>query len=144
MSLILRSTNREPWFMHPEALQEWLWNAAQEDSDVTTIGLAADMYETDESVTVEMLTAGLKPEEVSLSFANGVLTVSGERKHIETEEKRNYYQRQIHYGSFSHSFTLPDGADVERAEASLENGHLKVQIPKSEAAKPRQITIKAN
>jgi len=107
MGLVLRSTNREPWFMNPEAMHDWLWNAAQEESDTTSIAMAADMYETDEAVGVEMFTAGLKPEEVVISFANGVLTVSGERKQVETNEKRNYYQRQIHYGSFSHSFTLP-------------------------------------
>ncbi|HGY12381.1 MAG TPA: Hsp20 family protein, partial [Desulfobacterales bacterium] len=43
--------------------------------------------------------------------------------------------------TFSRSFTLPDDVDADKVEAQLKDGILYLTLPKSEVAKPKQITI---
>ncbi|MGA7145437.1 MAG: Hsp20/alpha crystallin family protein [Desulfobacterales bacterium] len=57
-------------------------------------------------------------------------------------EKVRYHRRERDAGKFSRSINFPGRADVDKVEASMENGVLRVIIPKSEAAKSRQITVK--
>jgi len=70
-----------------------------------------------------------------------VLTISGERK-MENEQKQdNFHRIERSYGRFTRSFTLPNTVDPEHIQAHIENGVLKVSVPKREEAKPRQIKI---
>lgn len=55
----------------------------------------------------------------------------------------NYQRIECVFGTFSRSFTLPAIVDVEKIEAKMENGVLKMRLPKREESKPRQIEIKA-
>ena len=85
---------------------------------------------------------GVNEKDVSVTFNNGYLTIKGEKK-AEREEKKDrsrYVERS--YGSFSRAFRLPPDADADRLEASFTDGVLTIRVPRSEAAKPRQIAIK--
>lgn len=105
--------------------------------------MATDVYETDEAVVVEMAAIGVKPEDININVTGDTLTVSGESKSEQEENKRNYYQKQLRYGSFAQTVTLPVSVDANRAEARFENGLLKITLPKAEEAKPKKIQIKA-
>lgn len=73
---------------------------------------------------------------------NGVLVLSGQRR-LEKEDKNRKYQRvERSYGSFVRSFSLPDNADSDKVNAEFKEGVLKLHIPKSESARPRQIEVK--
>ena len=108
-----------------------------------SFGIAADVFESDDSVVVRASVPGLKPDDLSISITGDTLSISGERTEEKSEEKRSYYQRQLRYGSFAQSLTLPTLVDASRAEAGFENGILTVTLPKAEEAKPRQIQITA-
>jgi HSP20 family protein len=86
---------------------------------------------------------GMDQKDVKLSLDNQTLTVSGTRK-LEHEDKReNYHRIESVFGAFSRSFTLPAVVDTEKVEAHMENGVLKIRLPKREESKPKQISIKS-
>ncbi|MDD2471589.1 MAG: Hsp20/alpha crystallin family protein, partial [Dehalococcoidales bacterium] len=63
----------------------------------------------------------------------------------EQEEKEaNYYRRELRYGSFSRSISLPAAVNADKAEAVFENGVLTLTLPKAEEAKPKQIKVKSS
>lgn len=84
---------------------------------------------------------GIDSENLDIQAAGDSLSISGERK-IEVEEGVKYHRREREAGKFSRMIKFPKPCDTEKIDASLVNGILNLTIPKSEAAKPRQITVK--
>ncbi|MFQ5594618.1 MAG: Hsp20/alpha crystallin family protein [Anaerolineae bacterium] len=109
----------------------------------TVAGLAVpiDMYETDNSLVVSAAVPGLKPEDVDISISGNTLTVKGEFQAEEEGKRGNVHFQERRYGKFQRSVTLPGTVDTEAAEATFENGVLKVALPKAEEARPKQIAV---
>ncbi len=85
---------------------------------------------------------GIKPEDLDISVTADSIVISGERK-IPEEENVNYHRREREAGKFSRVISLPGQIDVEKVEAKCKNGILTIILPKSEATKTRQITVKS-
>lgn len=84
---------------------------------------------------------GIKSNELNIQVTEEGVSISGERKIPEEGNTVRYHRREREAGKFSRLINLPKKVDVNKVEASMENGILKVTIPKSEAAKPRKITV---
>jgi HSP20 family protein len=69
------------------------------------------------------------------------VTISGKTGSERKAEEGSYLVQEIRRGTFSRSVTLPNGLEPDKAEATFENGVLRLQIPKAEQLKPRQIKI---
>lgn len=104
----------------------------------------ADVSENDNEYIINYDLPGMDKKDVKVSFSNGVLSVSGERKEEKESKDANYYRCERTYGKFYRSFTLPDGVKDDAIDAKFENGTLRVVIPKAEERKPKQIDIKVN
>ncbi|HET6410808.1 MAG TPA: Hsp20/alpha crystallin family protein [Anaeromyxobacter sp.] len=85
---------------------------------------------------------GIAEGDLDIALTGNRLTVSGKREEEKKEEDDRYYAFERSYGSFSRSFTLPEGVDVDHAEAGLSQGVLTVSIPKKPEAKPKKIEVK--
>jgi HSP20 family protein len=85
---------------------------------------------------------GLKADEISISVANNNLSISGERKIASEGDNVRYHRREREAGTFNRVVTLPGEVDADKVEANHLNGVLTVVIPKAEAAKPKQITVR--
>jgi HSP20 family protein len=85
---------------------------------------------------------GIREEDLDLSLTGNRLTVSGRREEETRQEEDRFYAYERSYGSFSRSFTLPEGIDVEHAQAELNNGVLTVSIAKKPEVKPKKIEVK--
>jgi HSP20 family protein len=87
---------------------------------------------------------GVKKEEVTVTAADGYLTIQGERKH-ETEKKEGeWFQTERTYGSFARAIALPDGVKTSEIVANFQNGVLEVAVPlpsAAVAAEPQRIPI---
>lgn len=107
--------------------------------------LAVDVYETANEVVVKMPVAGIKPDDLDISVTGDTVTVRGETRSEDQDEdnKRNYYYREVRYGSFARSVTLPAPVQSDKAEAKTEHGVLTLTLPKAEEAKPRSIKVKS-
>ncbi len=104
---------------------------------------AVDILEEEDAIVLSAELPGMKAEDVHVHVENNVLTLSGERK-LEHEEKQGGYHRiERSYGSFSRAFALPKNVDSEHIDAKLEDGVLRLKLPKRAAAERRRIEIGA-
>jgi len=86
----------------------------------------------------------LDESNVEVKFADGLLTIKGEKREEKEEKKKDYYLSERRFGSFQRSFHVPDGVDADKIEARFRNGVLTVTLPKSAEAqkKEKKIAIK--
>lgn len=99
-----------------------------------------DVYETENSVIVELELAGMKKEDFDISLENDVLTISGQRT-VSKEREGESLRGERFFGSFRRSFTLPVPVQADGVKATYQDGVLRVELPKAEEAKPRKIAI---
>jgi HSP20 family protein len=100
-----------------------------------------NLYETEHDYVVEMGVPGLKPENFEVTMQHNALLIHG-RFEAEQQEGIRYHILEQPSGEFSRSIQFPSAVDVGKAQANLTNGVLSIRIPKSEAAKPKRITVK--
>ncbi|MGZ6254330.1 MAG: Hsp20/alpha crystallin family protein [Candidatus Binataceae bacterium] len=105
---------------------------------------AADITETEKGYEITAELPGLDESNVDVKFADGTLTIKGEKKEEKEEKKKDYYLSERRFGSFQRSFRVPKGVDADKIEASFKNGVLTVTMPKSPEAQKaeKKITIK--
>jgi HSP20 family protein len=103
---------------------------------------SVDVLQKDRDLLVRVEMPGVKPEDVHVAVHNRVLTISGERKVDEEEERAGYYVRELRHGSFQRSMILPEGVEEERIHARYQDGILEVALEGAAAARePRRIQI---
>jgi HSP20 family protein len=100
-----------------------------------------DFHENDNEYLVKADLPGLKAEDINIEINKNILLISGERKSEKEEKDTNYFKKEISYGSFKRQFVLPKLVDSDKISAKYTEGVLQVSIPKSEKAKPKQISI---
>ena len=100
-----------------------------------------DMFEKDDRLVIKAELPGMDKKDIALDLKNGVLTLSGVRQHENEVKEENVYRREMSYGKFVRSFTLPADSDADQIKAEFNNGLLTIEIPKPEQHKPRQIKV---
>jgi HSP20 family protein len=103
-----------------------------------------DVYESKDKqgYVVEAPLPGAKPEDISVSAIGDTLTISYTTKGEEKVEKPNYVRRERYEGEMTRTITLPTEIQPEKVQATYDRGVLTLYIPKSEAARPKQIEVK--
>lgn len=102
---------------------------------------AVDVADTASGYEVTAELPGLDEKNIEVKISDGTLTIKGEKKEEKEEKKRDYYLSERHYGSFQRSFSVPDGVDAEKIEATFKNGVLTVTLPKTAEAQKKQKKI---
>lgn len=102
---------------------------------------AVDVKEEEKQFIIHADIPGVKPEEIEVSLEAGVLTIKGEKKSESKTEKDGYKRVERSYGAFCRSFSLPGAVGSDVVTAKFKNGVLEIVVPKSEATKPKRITI---
>jgi HSP20 family protein len=92
-------------------------------------------------VIVKMEVPGVEKDQLHLTVSDDELTVRGETRKESEEKRKRYYRREIHYGAFQRSVPLPVEVDAAKAHAELQNGVLRVSLPKSRQPKAREIEV---
>jgi HSP20 family protein len=106
-------------------------------------GFPVDVTNGSDSITIEASLPGFKPEDVDITVENGVLSITAETSSEREEGEGESLVQEIRRGRVSRTIALPTGIEPDKATAAFEHGLLKLQIPKAEAVKPRQIRINA-
>jgi HSP20 family protein len=102
---------------------------------------AVDVAETANGYEITAELPGIEEKNVEVKYADGTLTIKGEKKDEKEEKKENYYLSERNYGAFQRSFRVPDGVDVDKIEASFKNGVLTLTLPKTPEAQKEEKRI---
>lgn len=100
-----------------------------------------DIYQDKDNVYAKVALPGVDPEKVDITIENDILSVRGSSEKKSEIDEKNYYRKEIRFGSFHRSVQLPTHVNGDKAKAEFENGILKIQIPKKEEVKPKKIAI---
>lgn len=84
---------------------------------------------------------GVKADELDIQATANNIAISGERKITAEDEGARYHRREREAGTFSRVIGLPAEVDSDKVDAKLENGILRIVVPKAEIAKPKQIAV---
>jgi HSP20 family molecular chaperone IbpA len=103
-----------------------------------TVGPVVDIYENEDEILLYADMPGVEKDQVTVNVDNGTLTISGVR---EFETKGAATWEEFGDVEYKRSFSVPQTIDIAKVNAELKDGVLRLHLPKSEAAKPRQIEI---
>ncbi len=101
-----------------------------------------DISENDENFILHLDLPGIDKNDVKISYSDGELSVSGERKQEKESKDSKYHRIERSYGKYFRSFTLPKKIKAEKIDAEFKNGQLTITVPKSEETKPKEIEVK--
>ena len=94
-----------------------------------------DVSEDKNNLFIKVELPGIDKKDVKLTLNDDILTISGEKKKEEKEEKENFFRIERNYGAFSRSITLPLEVKTDKIEAEYKDGVLNVILPKTEEKK---------
>jgi HSP20 family protein len=103
---------------------------------------AVDIFETERDITLIADMPGVNPDHLDIDLRENVLTISGDVPESESADETDVL-REYETGKFLRQFTLSEVIDQERIDAKLNEGVLRLTLPKVEKAKPRKITVQA-
>lgn len=126
-----------------EELLERFGNRETGDDEFAAISPRVDVAETDDAMEVTTDLPGIKPEEVEVELRDNCLVIKAEHRE-EQEEKtgRTFHRVERRRSNYARSVWLPSPVDESKVEAKLENGVLKVTLPKASDAQKRRIEVK--
>lgn len=104
---------------------------------------ALDIQETDGEYLIKADLPEVKKEDVKVEVHDGMLSVSGERKQDKEEKGKRFHRIERAYGRFERRLSLPSEVDAKKIAAEFKDGVLAVHLPKSPAARPQSVEIKA-
>jgi HSP20 family protein len=104
---------------------------------------SVDLYQTDDDIVVRASLPGMKADDVQISITGDLLTIKGEFKEKQDKKEKSYHLREHRYGLFERTLSLPSLVESDKARADFEDGILTITLPKSEATKPKTISVKA-
>eukprot|EP00727_Mastigamoeba_balamuthi_P006234 m51a1_g223 hypothetical protein (158) ;mRNA; f:51340-51902 len=94
-----------------------------------------DLRETENTYDIICELPGVKKEDVKVDLSGNLLTLSGQKRHMEEKKGDTWHSIERRYGQFSRSFTLPEGVDANKVCAEYNNGVLTISVPKPPALK---------
>lgn len=98
---------------------------------------AVNIVEGKDEYRIEVAAPGLTKKDFQVDVQNNVLVISSEKQMEEEKKEEKFMRREFSYSSFRRTFSLPQGADIEKINASHKDGVLSISIPKKEEAKEK-------
>ena len=106
--------------------------------------LTVDIYDKGDSIVIQSTVAGVKPEDLDVSITNDSVTIRGKRERHEEVKEKDYYYKELFWGTFSRSVILPEEIDEDSAEASLKHGLLSITLPKKRRGVVQKLKVKVS
>lgn len=118
----------------------WPWSPV-EDRHGFSEDLKVNIVENEENFTLTAEVPGLTEKDIDLETKDGYMTLKGHVEQSQEKEEEHYRMREFSRRSFERSFRIGEGIDPDNISAKLENGVLKVVLPKKEEAKPKTVKV---
>ena len=105
--------------------------------------LTVDVYQTPNEIIVQSMVAGVKPEDLELTIARDMISIRGKRQESRTIGEEDYFVKELYWGKFSRTISLPQEVEPEEVEATEKHGLLTVKIKKVDKEKKSNIRIRS-
>lgn len=115
----------------------WMDAETEEEGELTV-----DVYQTPEMIVIKSMIAGVRPEDLDISITRDVVTVHGKREEERVASDEDYFNRELYWGSFSRTISLPQEIDVDEAEAIEKHGLLILKLPKLDKKRQSKLKVK--
>lgn len=140
-SMINRDPFREIFELQRE-LNRFFEGGQKQETALNTWTPAVDVYEDENAFLIKVELPEVSREDVKVNLEENTLSISGERRFENEDQRDGYHRVERSYGQFYRSFTLPPNVNAEAVSAQYKDGVLRLTLPKKEEAKPRQIDVK--
>jgi HSP20 family protein len=129
-----------------ELFDRFNWTLGKENSLETMTRTdwmpSVDISESEDEFLIKAEVPEVKKEDLKIQVNNGMLIISGERRHEKKDKKQHRVER--YYGTFSRSFSLPDNVTEKDIKADQKDGMLYVHLKKTEPTQPKTLEIKVS
>jgi HSP20 family protein len=105
--------------------------------------LPVNIAETDTGYRIEAPLPGVRPEDVEITFQDGVLTINAKRSEEREQKERDYVRREVVFGNFRRQIALPGDVQAENIKANFDNGVLTIEVPRARRPEPSRIQVQA-
>jgi HSP20 family protein len=106
-----------------------------------TLHLPVNISETDRGYRIEAPVPGFKPEDVEVTFEDGMLTINAQRRKEESKEEGNMLRREVAFGHYRRQISLPGDIRADDIKAAFEHGVLTIDVPRAPRPQPKRIPI---
>jgi HSP20 family protein len=118
----------------------WPWTSF-EDRRYSTDQVKVNVAENKDNFTLTAEVPGMTEKDIDIEIKDGLMTLRGHHEESQEKEDVHYRMKEFTRKSFERSFTIGEGVDQDNISAKLENGVLKLVLPKKEEAKPKTIKV---
>ncbi|MBI2631270.1 Hsp20/alpha crystallin family protein [Candidatus Nomurabacteria bacterium] len=116
-------------------------NWIEEENDEAE--LTIDVYQTPTDIVIQTMVAGVKPDDLEISIARDTISIRGKREESRTIDEDNYFTKELYWGKFSRTITLPAEVEPEEVEATEKHGLLTIKVKKVDKEKKNSIRVKS-
>lgn len=116
-------------------------NWIEEENDEAE--LSVDVFQTPTDIVIQTMVAGVKPDDLEISVARDTITVRGEREESRTIDEDNYFTKELYWGRFSRTISLPAEVEPEEVEATERHGLVTIKIKKVDKEKKNSVKVKS-
>ncbi len=125
--------------------EDYQEEAEEENTEPQQDGeLPVDMYQTDDTIVIRALVAGVSPNELEISITRDMVTLRGVREEYQEAHDDGYFHRELFWGSFSRTLLLPEEVAIDEAEAQEKHGLLEIKLPKLDKHRSTQLKVRSN
>ena|SRR3989344_5069687 len=104
--------------------------------------LTVDVYQTPESIIIQSMVAGVRPDDLDISITREMVTIKGERHRPGEIGAEDYFLNELYWGRFSRTIVLPQEIEPEEAVAREKNGLLTISLPKVNKDKIQKLKVR--
>jgi HSP20 family protein len=101
-----------------------------------------DIIDRDDEVFIRAELPGVDKKDIDISMTDNTVTIKGETRKEEKEEKGDYFRRETSHGCYTRTLSLPADVNTDKTNATFKDGVLELTMPKIERAKRRNIEVK--
>lgn len=134
---------RAPFGLIWDDMDRWVSRLLDDEAIEHGFAPTLDVTEDETALKVRVEVPAVDPKDIHIEVHEGVLTLRGEKKEEEAEQKAGHHWSERRYGSFSRAISLPAYVNADKVEAKYKDGVLTITLPKTEQAKPKQVEVKA-
>jgi HSP20 family protein len=113
------------------------------DDSTVDAELAVDVYQTPDEIVIKTMVAGVRPEDLDINITRDMVSLRGSREEASEEEGKDFFHKELYWGSFARTIMLPEEIEVEEAEAVEKHGLLTIRLPKVDKSKKNKLRVKS-